>query len=588
MSAMIRRFSSARLPPELKLTNQWARKSKMSAPMKSMFSFQKHLKFKDFGVASRLNWLRSCRLISTVAKDTTLELDPQFEDFRNGLAKGKVFSYRKHPGVMNLKRIIVPVKLETTMNKLMNVFEVRDVDKLSAKLGQYLWSRHLPAEAENLKMTAMKLEAEEINDMSSFDAMSPEEQYKCFNDRKNRVLKKLKNSTYRWESIRFDAHNSIVYMAARMVQEYSVLLRVLTEISKRVPDFKPETFFDFGSGTGSAMWAANTVWTNSLNEHYCVDVSADMNTLAQLLLQDGNDQGDMCFKGVAFRQFLPGSHKNKYDLVISAYSLFELPSASERRKVIENLWKKTDGYLVIVEHGTNAGFKVISEAREAVLRMSSLESSGENHLTPMEKKEEVSLVGRIFSPCPHQSRCPRTNDKTPCNFDVGYKPLEYLMKDGKKLERFSYIVFKKGKEQSLSSSWPRVIRPVSLPARHVHCRLCCPNGKLEHHILTAKKNGQDLYKCARASGWGDLLPANQIPAVDKKTSRTSDGVDVDRQFEADESVRDFEDSAESSSSDLPNVLTHNDSWSSIVNHTYREEPLEKMDSEEIDTLKPVM
>jgi ribosomal protein RSM22 (predicted rRNA methylase) len=48
----------------------------------------------------------------------------------------------------------------------------------------------------------------------------------------------------------------------------------------------------------------------------------------------------------------------KYDVVISAYTLLELPSARTRLETILNLWNKTDKYLVIVEHGTNAGFKV--------------------------------------------------------------------------------------------------------------------------------------------------------------------------------------------------------------------------------------
>ena len=47
-----------------------------------------------------------------------------------------------------------------------------------------------------------------------------------------------------------------------------------------------------------------------------------------------------------------------YDLVVSAFTLLELPSLENRIKTILNLWDRTKKYLVIVENGTNAGFKV--------------------------------------------------------------------------------------------------------------------------------------------------------------------------------------------------------------------------------------
>lgn len=50
--------------------------------------------------------------------------------------------------------------------------------------------------------------------------------------------------------------------------------------------------------------------------------------------------------------------QTSYDLVVSAYSLLELPSTSTRIDTLINLWNKTDKYLVLVEYGTNGGFRV--------------------------------------------------------------------------------------------------------------------------------------------------------------------------------------------------------------------------------------
>jgi hypothetical protein len=88
-----------------------------------------------------------------------------------------------------------------------------------------------------------------------------------------------------------------------------------------------------------------------------------MNTIARLLVQGGEDHADTCFPGIYFRQSLPVASavintdgictqfcnrmfQNMYDLVICAFTLFELPSQNERLKLLLNLWQKTDGYLV--------------------------------------------------------------------------------------------------------------------------------------------------------------------------------------------------------------------------------------------------
>ncbi len=48
-----------------------------------------------------------------------------------------------------------------------------------------------------------------------------------------------------------------------------------------------------------------------------------------------------------------------YDLVTCTHTLLDLPSEEARLTAVDNLWRKTDGYLVLVEDGTNAGFQVI-------------------------------------------------------------------------------------------------------------------------------------------------------------------------------------------------------------------------------------
>lgn len=66
-------------------------------------------------------------------------------------------------------------------------------------------------------------------------------------------------------------------------------------------------------------------------------------------------------------QMIPILFQVKFSLVLCAYSLFELPNVETRLEILLNLWNKCDGYLVIIERGTRAGFNLIKEARDFLL-----------------------------------------------------------------------------------------------------------------------------------------------------------------------------------------------------------------------------
>lgn len=58
----------------------------------------------------------------------------------------------------------------------------------------------------------------------------------------------------------------------------------------------------------------------------------------------------------------------RYDLVVASYVLAELRTAAERRRVVAQLWARTQGALLLVEPGTPVGSANVREARTQVLR----------------------------------------------------------------------------------------------------------------------------------------------------------------------------------------------------------------------------
>lgn len=368
----------------------------------------------------------------------------------------------------------------------------------------------------NLKQKKAEIEELVLSDTKKFKLPNlPQEgaddvMQKQFRDRKNqRVQQILKQKVYMWQPMNYDEHKSLVYLIGRSTAEYAVVMRIFQEIVKRDPNFIPRSYFDFGSGVGTGVWAAAELWKSSIFEYYCVDSSKYMNDLSDLILRDGDANKAMFLRNVYHRHFLP-AHDNKYDIVLSAYSLFELSSLKKRLEVVNNLWNKAGQYLIFVEVGTNAGYTILNEIRDFLIQIKNLNNED----------------AFIFSPCPHESPCPRykLNDGTPCNFEVTYNTLKYSGPSQNFRDTYSYLVIKKGKPQEESDRWPRLVRPTLIRHKHVICRMCTEDGKLQEGIFTISKHGKFPFRCAKTSNWGDQLPM-KILESDATEDATEDDSD---------------------------------------------------------------
>lgn len=403
---------------------------------------------------------------------------------------------RKHPGIIPAKTISLPEIFITAMEKVLGDYPVKSLLKSAESMNRYLKCRQLPIEKENLKNITEKAQKDALASLKN-NEINHEDEKKLKQSLNDRTKKFLKQRVYNWQPIKFDIYNSLTYMLARSAQEYAVLVKIMSEIALRDPKFKPQSLFDFGSGLGIGTWAAISFWKNSIFEYFNVDISRDMNDLAQTLLKNGSTTGKSVVEGVFYRQFLPTS-RDSYDLVISSYSLLELPSAQSRMETILKLWNKTQNYLIIVEHGTQGGFQIVNEIRDFILHLNDGNSGG-----------------HVFSPCPHDHICPKIIQLMPnkCTFPVKYTALSFSNKCEVHHEIFSYVVLKKG-HRDVKLNWPRLVQPTLVRSKHCICRMCNSHGNLKEIIFSASKHGQALYYCAKKTQWGDLLPIQ----VDEETN----------------------------------------------------------------------
>ncbi|GAB1298837.1 Methyltransferase-like protein 17, mitochondrial [Apodemus speciosus] len=402
-----------------------------------------------------LLFCRSCRSLRAPQSRAYAALVPgvsQVDNRSDFLGKKP---HRKHPGILHLPHVQLPQALADAAQLLLFERPMRSIEKQVQALTNYLWSRHLPVEPEELQRRAASLEKKFLEKQ---DSTPTEEKLR------EAVLHALRKTTYHWQELSYNEELSLIYMAARLDGGFAAVSRAFHEIQARIPEFRPQTLMDFGSGTGSVAWAAHSTWGQSLREYVCVDSSAAMLALAEKLLKAVVQNQGSPVSQVSFSDNSSLCHPRvQFDVVVSAYALSELPSRADRTEVVQNLWRKTSHFLVLVENGTKAGHRLLMDARNLVL--------GEKEKSPLDLRPSF-----VFAP--------------------NKKPKE---------ETFSMVILARGSPKE-ANRWPRITQPVLKRPRHVHCHLCCPDGHMQHAVVTARRHGRDLYRCARVSSWGDLLP----------------------------------------------------------------------------------
>ncbi|KAI8902088.1 mitochondrial small ribosomal subunit Rsm22-domain-containing protein [Globomyces pollinis-pini] len=330
-------------------------------------------------------------------------------------------------------------------------------------------------------------------------------------------------------SLSYDKYESAAYVASRMIPTYGAIYNVLSQINKRIPNFKPESVTDFGTGPGTALWAIQQFWNSSIKQMTAIDVSESMLNIVESFSKNP----ELSIKDLKLKRYLPIQSKynteEQSDLVISAFTLSELPNDTNRTFTVETLWKQTKDTLILIDRGTPIGFQIIANARQQLIDLA--------------KKENQEL--HVVAPCAHELKCPVLTSRHGhwCHFSQSIT-LNTVMRNAKSTRncnedsKFSFIVLRKTKRPTIEPStasnsilqlqersyhWPRLILPPLKRPKHAVLDICSPEG-LWQRTTISKSHPNPLYSHARKSFWGDLWP-HEISS--KLITREDDENDVD-------------------------------------------------------------
>ncbi|KAI9101146.1 mitochondrial small ribosomal subunit Rsm22-domain-containing protein [Phlyctochytrium arcticum] len=389
-------------------------------------------------------------------------------------------------------------------------------------------------------------------------------------------------------TLSYGVPETAAYLAVRTSPSFAAHYTILTQLAKRIPNFAPSSVLDFGAGTGVGLWVLNSLFGESITQNTAVDISEPMlSTLDRLA---SSAKSPMSSDSVSLKRFLPAepAPDEQHDLVLSAFTLSDLPSAPYRTQTLLSLWAHTRDTLVLIDRGTPLGSQLLREARALLLNLPAPSST---FFTPIPTTDAPGKTpstppaeAHTLLPCPHDHPCPfPTQSRTSwCHFSQRVqrdKTMREVKQNGKTARpeedvKYSYLVLRKGPrptstllqgsnaERTLAEQamdWPRLIAPPMKRDGHILLDVCTAvpdtsssnpdlttnetqtRSTLLRTIITKSKHGKAAYLAARKSYWGDLwsFPVTsgvEKPLVNLKKSHKSE-FDEDDDIEADDSIK---------------------------------------------------
>lgn len=158
-----------------------------------------------------------------------------------------------------------------------------------------------------------------------------------------------------------DYGDAVAYLGLRASATYAQIYGALDAVSEIMPSWQPQTVLDLGSGPGSGLWALSTLFP-TLARATCIDQSAHFLTLGKRIAEEAQLPLAITWqRGDILQQV--AKEDTPVDLVLIANVLNEL-NEIQRNQLLDAVFKRCRGLLIIVEPGTPVGSSIVQAAAQ--------------------------------------------------------------------------------------------------------------------------------------------------------------------------------------------------------------------------------
>lgn len=180
-----------------------------------------------------------------------------------------------------------------------------------------------------------------------------------------RYLQREKNTDFIQDSSDVSA-----YLGLRIPATYAQIYSALSQVQEIFPTWEPKSVLDLGSGSGTGVWAAKTLWPN-LSTAVCIDQEKYFLSAGKEIVQKSALPINIFWEQQDITDDLEKNKSTLYDLIIIANVLNELP-LTKQEKFLSRVYENCRGIMVIIEPGTPFGFQIVQAAAKTFSSHSTL------------------------------------------------------------------------------------------------------------------------------------------------------------------------------------------------------------------------
>ncbi|PPQ72470.1 hypothetical protein CVT24_003094 [Panaeolus cyanescens] len=213
------------------------------------------------------------------------------------------------------------------------------------------------------------------------------------------------------------ARDGSAFATVALPAHYAAIMAVLHHIKTRVdPAWTPKNVIDWGSATGSGLWASLHAFQQSTGPADVTSPTANNSTIKSYIGIDKREglinigktlvnntptnnlrvQWQKSFK----EENIFISDETDKSIALSAFMLTSLPTALQQKAMVEEMWKSGAQTIVLIDHNSKQGFEAIARAREHILGL------GQAELEDLDTQDRHIRGAHVLAPCPHDRPCP--------------------------------------------------------------------------------------------------------------------------------------------------------------------------------------